>query len=119
MTRKSMPSLWPTSYSVQMWGWDRFGLPLQALLQRRIGGKAGKQNLDGNRAVEPRVVGAIDFAHAAGAERSSDLVRAEIFARRERHTSQSTSGGEARPLSGTEAGTYPLDRKSTRLNSSH
>ncbi len=44
---------------------NRFGLPLQALLQRRIGGKAGKQNLDGNRAVEPRVVGAIDFAHAA------------------------------------------------------
>ena len=103
-----MPSLWPTSYSVQMWGWDRFGLPLQALLQRRIGGKAGKQNLDGNRAVEPRVVGAIDFAHAAGAERSSDLVRAEFVARREWHTSQSTSGGEARPLSGTEAGTYPF-----------
>ena len=86
-----MPSLWPTSYSVQMWGWDRFGLPLQALLQSRIGGKAGKQNLDGNRAVEPRVVGAIDFAHAAGAERSSDLVRAEFVARREWHTSQSTS----------------------------
>ena len=37
----------------------------------------GGQHLDGHLATQPRVAGAIDLAHAAGAERRDDFVRAE------------------------------------------
>ena len=36
------------------------------------------QNLDGDGAVEPRVAGFVHFAHASGAERGEDFVRAEF-----------------------------------------
>ena len=36
-----------------------------------------RQHLDGHVPSEPRVARAIDFAHAAGAERCEDLVRSE------------------------------------------
>jgi hypothetical protein len=37
----------------------------------------GWQNLDGDIAMEPRVAGAEDFAHATRADRSDDLERAD------------------------------------------
>ena len=40
-----------------------------------------RQDLDRDRAVEPRIARAIDFAHPAGAEGSQDLVRPEECAR--------------------------------------
>ena len=45
---------------------------------------AGK-HLDGDVAAEPRVVGAVDLAHAAGADGRDDLVRAEARANERVH----------------------------------
>jgi hypothetical protein len=45
-----------------------------------VAGEHLRQDLDGDRAPEPRVQGAIDFAHSAGAEGSGDLVLAESCA---------------------------------------
>ena len=49
---------------------------------RRSGsrGESRRQRLDRDHAVEPRVAGAIDLAHAARAERRQDLVVAETGA---------------------------------------
>src|SRR5712691_12152267 len=97
---------------------NRFGLPLQAHFQRRIGGKAGRQNLDRNRAVEPRIVRAIDFAHAASAEGSKDLVRAEFVACRERHMSgvnKCTRSKSGLCLDYRHPGSYTRDGVSTTL----
>ena len=46
---------------------DRARLALEALAQLRVGRERRRQDLDRDRAVEPRVAGAVDFAHAAGA----------------------------------------------------
>ena len=62
-----------------------FGLALHALFQFRVRGKMRRQNLDGDGAVEACVLGAIDFAHAASAERRKDFVRTELRARGKRH----------------------------------
>ena len=45
---------------------------LEALPRLRVSGERAGQHLDGDRAVEPRVTGAIDLAHAARAERRDD-----------------------------------------------
>ncbi len=46
---------------------DGFGFPLHALFQFRVRRKMRGQNLDGNRALQPRVLGAIHLAHPARA----------------------------------------------------
>ena len=66
-------------------GGDGAGLTLEALPQRRAPREVGGKDLDGDGPVEARVPRAIDLAHAAGAERSGDLVRAEPRARIEGH----------------------------------
>ena len=43
------------------------------------------QDLDGDAAIQPRVARAIDLAHAAGADRLTDLIRTEAGAKRQRH----------------------------------
>ena len=43
------------------------------------------ENFDGNDAVEASVVGAVDLAHASGAERGLNFVRAEFCAGGQRH----------------------------------
>ena len=43
------------------------------------------QNLDGNGAVQPRIVGAIHFAHSARADQGLDLVRPQLCSGRECH----------------------------------
>ena len=59
-----------------------FGLALHALLQFRVSGEMRRQNLDGDGAVEASVLGAIDLAHAACAERREDFVGTELWCRR-------------------------------------
>ena len=64
---------------------DGAGFALEALAKFRVGGQVGRQNLDGDGAVEARVFRAIDLAHAAGADERQDLVGAETSARGEGH----------------------------------
>src|SRR5262249_2686074 len=60
-------------------------LALESRALLGIAGALGPEHLERDRAAQPRVGGAIDLAHAAGAERSDDLVRAEPRAARKRH----------------------------------
>ena len=53
---------------------DRAGFALEALGERALDG------LDGDVAIEPDVVGAIDVAHAAGSGGVDDFVRSEACA---------------------------------------
>ena len=62
-------------------GGEQAGLPLQARDALRIVGKSGRQYLDGNLAMQPRVEGPIHLAHAAGIQRPQDAVRSELDAR--------------------------------------
>ena len=66
-------------------GRDRAGFAIEAGLGVGIGGQVHRENFYGDAAVEAGVLGAIDFAHAAGAERAEDLVGTEFFAGREGH----------------------------------
>jgi hypothetical protein len=64
---------------------NSFGLALHALLQFRVRGKMRRQNLDGNGAVEPGVLGPIHLTHATRAERRFDFVGAKSRARGQSH----------------------------------
>jgi hypothetical protein len=55
---------------------DRACLALEALAQLGRGREMGRKHLDRHVAPEARIAGAVDLAHAAGAERAEDLVRA-------------------------------------------
>ena len=50
---------------------------VEALPELRIGCELRGENLDGDDAVEPRIAGPIDLAHAAGAKGGLNLVWAE------------------------------------------
>ena len=62
-----------------MCGWlkrgDRARLAVEALAQRRVGGELRGQDLDRDRAIEPRVARLVDLAHAAGADGGVDAIR--------------------------------------------
>ena len=60
---------------------DSAGFPLEAFPQFRILRKMIGENLDGNIAVQARIVRTIDFPHAARAERGNDLIRPEFVSR--------------------------------------
>ena len=64
---------------------DRLRLTLEALSEIRIVGDMRREHLDGDGALEPRVGGLVDLAHAAGADEGRDVVAAESGANRERH----------------------------------
>ena len=64
---------------------DGTGFALEAVLKFGTGGKMRGENLDGDGAVEAGVIGAVDFAHAAGAERGLNFVGAEFCARGQGH----------------------------------
>src|ERR1700686_2229976 len=53
------------------------GFLIEALPQSWVGGKMRGKNLDGNGAVQAGVERAINFAHAARAERSDHLIGTE------------------------------------------
>ena len=61
-------------------GGHDLGLALEAGQPGRILGKLRGQDLDGDVAIESRVAGPIDFAHAARADGGADLVGTELGA---------------------------------------
>jgi len=56
---------------------DGLGLALKALLQSCIVGKMRGKNLDSDSAVQARVARALNFLHAARAQRREDFVGAQ------------------------------------------
>jgi hypothetical protein len=72
---------------------ERLGFALEApqplLVVRELVG----QDLDRHLALEPRVLGAVDLAHSAGAEGAEDLVEGEGLAGGERHMAQRSASG--------------------------
>src|SRR5262249_2315643 len=65
--------------------------------------ESGRQDFHGHFASQPRVVGAIDLAHASGAEGRHDFVRSET-----------RSGGQAHPLDYAPPGWRRVARRSYR-----
>jgi hypothetical protein len=64
---------------------DRLRLALEALAHLLGGREVLGQDLERDRPVEPGVLGAVDLAHPAGAERGDDFVGTEARARRKSH----------------------------------
>jgi len=63
-----------------MWGWLSWRSSVLALEpgpDLRVGGEVGRQDLDRHVPPQPRVPGAVDLAHSAGAEGGGDFVRTE------------------------------------------
>ena len=56
---------------------DGAGFLLEALARFGIGRQRAGQDLDGHRAIQPGVTGAVNLAHAARADRRDDLVGAQ------------------------------------------
>jgi hypothetical protein len=56
---------------------DRLRLAIEALLRRRVVRPLGRQHFDRDDAIEARVAGFVDLAHAARAEGAENLVGAE------------------------------------------
>src|SRR5579864_4416034 len=59
-------------------GGQRLGFAREALEAIRIRGEEIRQDLDGDIAVERRVLRAVDLAHPAGAELGNDFVRTDV-----------------------------------------
>ena len=64
---------------------QRLRLPLEAREALAVCRKQRRQDLERNVAIEARVAGAVDLAHAAGAERAENFVRSETGAHRHGH----------------------------------
>jgi hypothetical protein len=64
---------------------DQPRLALEALAELRVGGERRRQDLQGDDAIETRVVGSIDLAHSALPERREDLIGAEAASGLEHH----------------------------------
>ena len=56
------------------------GFPFEALLRFGIGREMRRQNFHSDRALEPRVAGAVHLAHAARAERRLNFIRPKFGA---------------------------------------
>ena len=56
---------------------DRPRLALETRPQIGVAGGFTREDFDGNRAIETSVVGFVDLAHAAGAQRADDFIRTE------------------------------------------
>ena len=61
------------------------GLALQALRRGAVGGQFVGDELDGDGPAQARVARLIDLSHAAGSERTDDLVHADTLARIQAH----------------------------------
>jgi hypothetical protein len=64
---------------------DRARFAIEARAELRVRGQRGRQDLDGDGPVEPRVAGLVDFAHAARANGAEDFVRTEACASGQGH----------------------------------
>ncbi len=62
-----------------------FGLLQEAFLRGVVAGQIRREELDGDVAIEPRVMGLIDDAHPALAELADDAVRTELCTGLEGH----------------------------------
>ena len=84
-----MSSCWPTSKSVQMLGWlsaeTARASRRKPRAEGRVAGEVRRQDLDRDHAVQARVAGAVDLAHAPGAQRREDFVRTEPDSAVDRH----------------------------------
>ena len=63
---------------------DRTRFALEARQRVRVGRHGRRDDLDGDVAPQPRIAGAIDLAHATGADGGNDFVWAESSAWSER-----------------------------------
>src|SRR5262249_39197315 len=64
---------------------DRLRLALEALADLLARREVRRKDLHRDVAAEPRVLRAVDLAHASGADRREDLVGAQLRSVRERH----------------------------------
>jgi hypothetical protein len=71
---------------------DRFRLALEALEGRGVAGELLREELDRHFASQAWIPRAVDLAHAAGTERSEDLVGSEARAGFEGHRGEDSSG---------------------------
>jgi hypothetical protein len=53
---------------------DGLSFTLEALFAHRITGKLLRQNLDGHRAIEPRIPRAVHLSHPASTQRCADFI---------------------------------------------
>ena len=60
---------------------DGPGLAIEALPELRIGSERFRQDLDGDRPIEPRVARFVDFSHPARTDLGGDFIWAEPRAR--------------------------------------
>jgi hypothetical protein len=63
-------------------------------LKLRVAGELRGQDLDRDDAIEPRVAGPIDLAHATGPDGRDDLIRPEANAGRKVHGAAGLYGAE-------------------------
>ncbi len=59
---------------------DGAGFAIEPVPELRVAGQRRRKDLDRDCALEPRVAGFVDLAHAARAERGHDFVGAETGA---------------------------------------
>ena len=76
---------------------DRARLALEALSGARIGDAMRRDDLDGDRAIQPGVAGAVDLAHPAGVEGRADFVWPEPVSSCQRHFGSTIRGFRAAP----------------------
>ena len=81
---------------------DAARLPFEAIAPGGVRGHFGRQHLDGHGAIETRVGGAIDLAHAALANQAENLVRAKPGAGREHWCLGRRAGRRGLPASARE-----------------
>jgi hypothetical protein len=63
------------------------GFPQKALAMSFVRGHARAEHLNRHRAVQARVAGMVDLAHAAGSQETDDLIRTEPRSRGQGHSS--------------------------------
>ena len=64
---------------------DGAGFAFEAGTKLRTGVQMSRENFDGDGAIEAGVAGAVDLAHASGADGRLNFVRPELRSRHERH----------------------------------
>src|SRR5262249_61525696 len=88
----------------------------EAQARFRVGGERASEDLDRHGAIESHVARAIDFTHAARANRGDDFVRADTRAGLERHVSARLVAYRSDSDGASWKSRYqPLDRCGSRL----
>jgi hypothetical protein len=61
------------------------GFAVEPCLELGVAGGGCRENLDGHRAFEPGIAGAVNLAHSAGSQRTKNFVGAEARSWSQRH----------------------------------